>query len=347
MVCFKDSKSTASSYWRRDEDMAISPDVGLEAGAASASAATTDDIATGVRMKRQWLSREDGGADRADAIYVCTGIEYRYGIAMDSVRLTTAQSLRKKGVIDCTRGVSREQRAINRRKKLESLISSGNDGRNRSSGVPKHPIGVRKRLKGLNCARNNMLKAIMEEEALAAFRKKEQAEREKRYGGIPDRAATGSSFLEKPFGHPVLSANDTSDLSRFVVSLALFDGDCAAVVLYKMLFACSGIPLPDLNPNKVEVHLPQYGTVDGLLGLYDDDIAIITSLGLLDVHPMDLCHPMDLDLPARYVCDDDDGILVFGRAFKSGSLLATEGSLRREHPCTWVSDTEGLTEVCL
>ena len=41
--------------------------------------------------------------------------------------------MQNKGQIDCTRGVSREKRAINRRNKLESLLSRGGDGPKRLS----------------------------------------------------------------------------------------------------------------------------------------------------------------------------------------------------------------------
>ena len=47
----------------------------------------------------------------------------------------TAKTTRNKGGIDCTRGVSREQRAINRRNKLESsLVSSRSYVPERRSG---------------------------------------------------------------------------------------------------------------------------------------------------------------------------------------------------------------------
>jgi len=57
---------------------------------------------------------------------------------------------------------------------------------------------------------------------------------------------------------------------------------------------------------QVEVHLPSGTTTDGFLGLYDDDIAIVTSLGFLGVHPVDL----DLDAPANA----PGGSTIAGRA---------------------------------
>ena len=49
-------------------------------------------------------------------------------------RKSLLKTLQNKGQIDCTRGVSREQRAIDRRNKLESFLSSRGDGLKRSSG---------------------------------------------------------------------------------------------------------------------------------------------------------------------------------------------------------------------
>jgi hypothetical protein len=39
---------------------------------------------------------------------------------------------------------------------------------------------------------------------------------------------------------------------------------------------------------QIEVCLPGRRTINGLLGLYDDDIALVTSFGLQAVHPVDL-----------------------------------------------------------
>ncbi|KAK3155190.1 hypothetical protein QOZ80_2BG0200000 [Eleusine coracana subsp. coracana] len=185
--------------------------------------------------------------------------------------------------------------------------------------------------------------------ALDKYHKQRRAKEEKRYGGLPDRVAMESTFEEKPFGYAVeTSAIDTNDfqaLSRIVVSLALLDGD-------KMLFACSDIPLPDTTPTKlhqtrfVEVRLPHNETVAGFLGLYDEDIAIVTSLCLLDLHPVDLDHPVALPLQEKQVSDDDH-VLAIGCLFKSGTLRATGGSLHREQPDTWVPDAKYLSEAVL
>ncbi|OEL33557.1 hypothetical protein BAE44_0005424, partial [Dichanthelium oligosanthes] len=55
------------------------------------------------------------------------------------------------------------------------------------------------------------------------------------------------------------------------------------------------------------------------LGLYDDDIAIVTSFGLLAVHPVDLD-------PEATAVGHDDSVLAAGRAFKSGSLMTMDAS---------------------
>ncbi|GJN22177.1 hypothetical protein PR202_gb09721 [Eleusine coracana subsp. coracana] len=96
---------------------------------------------------------------------------------------------------------------------------------------------------------------------------------------------------------------------------------------------------------RVEVRLPHNETVAGFLGLYDEDIAIVTSLCLLDLHPVDLDHPVALPLQEKQVSDDDH-VLAIGCLFKSGTLRATGGSLHREQPDTWVPDAKYLSEVC-
>ncbi|XP_062193717.1 uncharacterized protein LOC133897142 isoform X2 [Phragmites australis] len=262
-------------------------------------------------------------------------------------RIRTAKTLGNKGGIDCTRGVSREQRAINRRNRLESsLVSSGSDGPKRSSFGPK----------GFSRAIKQMRKIQAARAALADFDNKECAAEAERYDKIPDQVVSNSAFEEKPFGFTVETSAKDKELSSVVISLALFDGD-------KMLFACSGIPLPhgttrlhltrfvtsarlakEFNANRyrddklrIEVRLPNNRTTSGLLGLYDEDIAIVTSFGLLAVRPV------DLDFQATPVYS----VLAAGRAFKSGSLMAAHGSLNRERPSTWVSDSQDLTEAVL
>jgi len=90
---------------------------------------------------------------------------------------------------------------------------------------------------------------------------------------------------------------------------------------------------------QIEVCLPDRRTIDGLLGLYDDDIAIVTSLGLQFA-----VHPVDLDLEATVV-GPDDSVLSVGRAFKSGSLMTMDAS-RIISDGTWVSDSQNFSEVC-
>uniref|UniRef100_A0A0E0M8N6 Uncharacterized protein n=1 Tax=Oryza punctata TaxID=4537 RepID=A0A0E0M8N6_ORYPU len=214
----------------------------------------------------------------------------------------TAKTLRNKGQIDCTRGVSREQRAISRRNKLESSLLSNQE--------------IRKAVANYY----NNLCAIEEE----------------RFGkDLRDREVLSISFEEKSFGHVVkpgqqtyrISANVDVDLSSIVVSLALFDGD-------KMLFACSGIP-----PNKIcdigcFVRLPNNTITDGFLGLYDHDIAIVTCLGLLEVHPISF-----------KACPDGSQALAAGRAFESGNLMAMDGSVRCNN--TWVPGSQGISKAVL
>uniref|UniRef100_M8BAM8 Uncharacterized protein n=1 Tax=Aegilops tauschii TaxID=37682 RepID=M8BAM8_AEGTA len=67
--------------------------------------------------------------------------------------------------------------------------------------------------------------------------------------------------------------------------------------------------------NKIEVRLPSNRAVDGFLGLYDRDIAIVTSFDFLP----NVC-PINLDCPLeRY---DLESVVAFGRAFKSGQLMS-------------------------
>ena len=83
------------------------------------------------------------------------------------------------------------------------------------------------------------------------------------------------------------------------------------------------------------MRLPDNTTIDGLLGLYDKDIAIVTSINRLNVRPVHL----DLHCP-------DGHVLAAGRAFHSGSFMALHGSLSNESPHIFHSDSEYFTEVC-
>jgi hypothetical protein len=86
------------------------------------------------------------------------------------------------------------------------------------------------------------------------------------------------------------------------------------------------------------VRLPDDTVIDGFLGLYDNDIAIVTSLGLLDVAPI------DLDYKPRSLCSDDV-VLAVGRAFSSGSLGIMAGSPFGECDM-WVPRSSNTTKVC-
>ena len=89
---------------------------------------------------------------------------------------------------------------------------------------------------------------------------------------------------------------------------------------------------------QVEVCLPDRRTINGFLGLYDKDIAIVTSFGLQAVHPV------DLDVEATV--PPDDRVLAVGRAFKSGSLMTMDllgGDMVNN---TWFVDGQNYSEVC-
>ncbi|CAL5082386.1 unnamed protein product [Urochloa decumbens] len=175
--------------------------------------------------------------------------------------------------------------------------------------------------------------------AVAKLEREQCADEEKRFG---ERLYTGESFAfqEELFGDIVQPGENTYrtsdevdiDLSSIVVSLALFDGD-------KMLFACSGIPLPHGETRLqitrfVSVRLRDDKTFDGFLGLYDDDIAIVTCLGVLDVNPIDLNVKAT---PATHV-SPDDRLLAAGRAYVLGHLRTMHGFPCGICPNTWVPD---------
>lgn len=170
----------------------------------------------------------------------------------------------------------------------------------------------------------------------------------KQFGNsLPDRDISSTKFEEQQFGSVYdcgqehwcqLSKEVTSCLSDRVVSLALFDGD-------EMLFACTSIVLPrgtsklgltrfltssrlvtvfNQKRNKddklrVAVRLPNKRTIPGFLGLYDKYIAIVTSLGLQSVSPLDMYR--ETDLP------DAPMMVAAGRAYESCSLMGTTGAL--------------------
>ncbi|KAF8701125.1 hypothetical protein HU200_033786 [Digitaria exilis] len=133
-----------------------------------------------------------------------------------------------------------------------------------------------------------------------------------------------------------------------------------------MLFACSGITLPhgttileltrfvtsaclvrEFNEKRnrddklrIQVRLPDNTTTDGFMGLYDADIAIVTCIGKLCAHPVDLCLEASPDCP-------DGHVLAAGRAFSSGGFMAMSGSLSNESPNILLSDGPCFTEAAL
>uniref|UniRef100_A0A0D9XKW3 Uncharacterized protein n=1 Tax=Leersia perrieri TaxID=77586 RepID=A0A0D9XKW3_9ORYZ len=120
-----------------------------------------------------------------------------------------------------------------------------------------------------------------------------------------------------------------------------------------MLFACSGIPLPGGRTKqiltrfvtsaylvrefmdkrnrddklKVAVRLPNGEITYGLLGLYDDDIAIVTCCGFKPVR--------EIDFTATSSISDSSYLRLAGRAFHSSALMAMNGLPCGEHGKTW------------
>uniref|UniRef100_N1QVB5 Uncharacterized protein n=1 Tax=Aegilops tauschii TaxID=37682 RepID=N1QVB5_AEGTA len=216
--------------------------------------------------------------------------------------------------------------------------------------------------------RRNGLHAV--QGAYAAAEEKRCALEEEQFGRLPHRDGSASTFEEKQFGYLVghcqeyylTCANITRDLSSIVISIALFDGD-------KMLFACSGICVSygstqfqltrfatsarlvtayNENMNKddnlrIDVRLPRNAMTEGFLGLYDRDIAIVTTAGLPNVRSV------ELDLQAQAVpTSPGSRILAAGRSFTSASLMAMRGSICMEHPSRWISDDgQHITEAAL
>ena len=85
------------------------------------------------------------------------------------------------------------------------------------------------------------------------------------------------------------------------------------------------------------MRLPNGKSTLGFLGLYDDDIAIATSLGFLRVDPLDLDYE---SVPVS----SDDHVIAAGRAFSSYGLRALDGFPCTECRNTWVS-TSDTTKV--
>ena len=85
--------------------------------------------------------------------------------------------------------------------------------------------------------------------------------------------------------------------------------------------------------------LPNGNSTLGFLGLYDDDIAIVTSLDFLEVVPLDLDYK---SVPVS----SDDHVIAVGRAFSSYSLWPLDGVPCTECSNTWVSSTSDTTKVC-
>ncbi|CAL5063267.1 unnamed protein product [Urochloa decumbens] len=257
----------------------------------------------------------------------------------------TAKTLKKRRVIDCTRGLSRGQRAVNRRNKLESLLTSSCTGGPKLSSDDLKERKYRRTLEKIRKFHK------MKKERIAADEKK-WADEAAQFGILPERVVSDTPFKEEPFGDPVTPGMHLYEASE--------NQD-------EMLFACSGLPLPSATTSqldvtrfvtsaclvrefvrkrnrddklRVEVRLPDDTTTDGFLGLYDDDIAIVTSVDLLDVDPI------DLDYEARPVCSDDH-VIAAGRAFSSGSLRAISGVPCREHSNIWVPHSSHTTKAVL
>lgn len=92
-----------------------------------------------------------------------------------------------------------------------------------------------------------------------------------------------------------------------------------------------------LSP-QVAVRLPDNTTVDGFLGLYDDEIAIVTSVGVLAVVPVSM----------NLRKSRGGSALAAARAFNLCNLMGVNGYLNKHDGglYTFVSDSHVLTEVC-
>lgn len=66
------------------------------------------------------------------------------------------------------------------------------------------------------------------------------------------------------------------------------------------------------------MRLPNKTIIPGILGLYDEYIAIVTSLGFQSVSPLDMYQKTD--------ASDAPMIVAAGRAYKSCSLMGTTGA---------------------
>lgn len=91
----------------------------------------------------------------------------------------------KKTMIDCTGGLSRDERAIARRNKRESLISSGSDGRRKVSAKLQKTIDKMMKV-AKDCLANEAAEAAW---AARLFSLEH-----------PDRVVSSTPFQEKEFG---------------------------------------------------------------------------------------------------------------------------------------------------
>uniref|UniRef100_A0ACD5YV76 Uncharacterized protein n=1 Tax=Avena sativa TaxID=4498 RepID=A0ACD5YV76_AVESA len=248
----------------------------------------------------------------------------------------TAKNLIKEGGTDCTEdeqiagGRAAKHHAL---VKLRALMASGR--RNF-----RKPEGGRK----LSKTMRSMLRYYACEDALSDALKKEFDAEEEHYGRLPDRSVAYTTFEERQVGDLVSSCDRSSrDFPCSIVSLALFDGDT-------MLFACSGIPLRQGRSKlhltrfvtsarlvteyiskryrddklRIEVRLPNGHKIGGFLELYNRHIAIVTSLGVQNVYPV------DVDLPEGLPSSNAE-MLAAGHAFGSGCLMALKVKLT---PCS-------------
>ncbi|OEL14782.1 hypothetical protein BAE44_0024199 [Dichanthelium oligosanthes] len=175
------------------------------------------------------------------------------------------------------------------------------------------------------------------------------AAEEARFGILPERVVSDTPFKEESFGYPITPGIHFREAKN------------------EMVFACSGISIPsgattkldvtrfvtsaclvrefDRKRNRddklrVKVRLPDDTITGGFLGLYDNDIAIVTSVGVLDVYPIDLDYKPTPVYPGDYV-------MAAGRVFNSGSSRAMDGVSFEDCSNIWVPRNSDTTKAVL
>ncbi|XP_047064296.1 uncharacterized protein LOC124672046 [Lolium rigidum] len=211
----------------------------------------------------------------------------------------------------------RDQRAIDEKKRLAvvKMQKRARDKRARDRGK----LSKERQVSGNSSPRTPWIIEMVE---LNRLWSKQAKDFDERYGH-PDPVTSDRSFVEKAFGSTNVDCDDS--LASSIVSLALFDA------FENNRNRADRLRIKVLLPRERNIH------IDGFLGLYDKDIAIVTCFYCSDPRSV------NLDAQVQHL-SDHDSVVALGRAFNSGTLMSVEG--QRIHVVTTDGSERALIYNC-